>query len=126
MALTFRPNRAVYHSASGVMRFFATHGFLFVRCGVSKDALIAINGACPEGAALERIYMRHRARIQKIADRKHRAGQVDKDGMIVVHERDLLAQQHTFPRWQRPARGSIASLYRPSRRHRGQVHGRVG
>jgi Protein of unknown function (DUF1488) len=121
MALTFRPNRAVYHSASGVVRFFATHGLLFVRCGVSKDALIAINGACPEGAALERIYMRHLARIQKIADRKHRAGQVDKDGMIVVHEHDLLAQQRTFPR--RPARGSIASLYRPSRRYAGQVHG---
>src|ERR1700757_4672957 len=109
MSLTFKPNRAVYHPASGVVRFFATHGFLFVRCGVSKNALIAINDACPKGAELERIYMWHRWRIQEIADRKHRAGQVDQDGMIVVHERDLLAQQRRFPRWQRPARGSIAS-----------------
>ena len=119
MSLTFRPNRAVYHPASGIVRFFATHGFLFVRCGVSKNALIAISGACPKGAELERIYMRHRWRIQKIADRKHRAGQVDKDGMIVVHEHDLLAQQCALPRWRRPARGSIASLYRPARRYAG-------
>ena len=91
MPLNFTPSRAVYHTASGVVRFFATDGLLFVRCGVSKDALIAINDTSPEGAAvLEQIYNRHRARIQEIANRKHRANHADQGGMIVVREGDLL------------------------------------
>ena len=123
MPLTFKPNRAVYHAASGVVRFFATDGFLFVRCGVSKKALIAINGACPDSAAaLAWIYMRHRARIQEIADLKHRAGQVDQDRMIIVNDHDVLTWQRTLQRWRRPARISIT---RPPRYCR-QVSSRAG
>ena len=90
MALMFRPNRAVYDSASGVVWFFAADGPMFVRCGVSKNALLAINGACPKGAAaLEGIYERHRKRIQEAAARKHRAQQFGKPGINLTHQQDV-------------------------------------
>jgi hypothetical protein len=92
MSLTFQPNRAVYDAASGVLRFFASDGPLLVRCGVSKDALVALSEEPSEGPViLERIYERHRTRFQEIAKRKYRAKQIDKDGMIVVRRRDLVS-----------------------------------
>jgi hypothetical protein len=90
MSLTFKPNRSVYDPARGILRFFATEGPLLVSCGVSKDALAALGeGGAGDAAVLERIYKRHRQRIHQIAERKHRANQTDKSGMIVVSRRDL-------------------------------------
>ncbi|HZT18384.1 MAG TPA: DUF1488 family protein [Dongiaceae bacterium] len=92
MPLTFKPDRAVYDPARGLMRFFATDGALLVNCGVSKNALVALNDGCTEGTqVLERIYERHRQRILDIAARKHRARQLEKDGTIVVRRRDIAA-----------------------------------
>ena len=47
------------------------------------------DGVAPGGAVLERIYERHRERIQEVADRKHRKRQLEKDGTIIVHRADL-------------------------------------
>jgi Protein of unknown function (DUF1488) len=89
MTLSFQPNRAVYDSGSGILRFFATEGAVLVRCGVSKDALVALSDGRPGDTVLERIYERHQQRIHQIAERKHRANQVGKDGAIVVSRGDL-------------------------------------
>lgn len=90
MTLSFKPDRAVYDPSRGVIRFFATDGALLVNCAVSKSALIVLDdGVAPGGAVLERIYERHRERIQEVANRKHRARQLEQDGMIIVHRRDL-------------------------------------
>jgi hypothetical protein len=95
MPLSFRPNRTVYDPASGILRFFATEGPLLVKCGVSKDALVALsNGSVGDAAVLERVYQRHRQRIHQIAEQKHRANQIDKSGMIVVSWGDLLETTH--------------------------------
>ena len=90
MALSFKPDRAVYDPSRGVMRFFATDGALLVNCGISKSALIVLDdGVAPGGAVLERIYERHRERIQEVASRKHRLRKLEKDGTIIVHRSDL-------------------------------------
>ena len=90
MALSFKPDRAVYDPSRGVMRFFATDGALLVNCGISKSALIILDdGVPPGGGVLERIYERHRERIQQVADRKHRQRKLEKDGTIIVHRADL-------------------------------------
>jgi hypothetical protein len=90
MTLSFKPDRAVYDPSRGVIRFFATDGALLVNCAVSKSALIVLDdGVAPGGAVLERIYERHRERIQEVANRKHRKRQLEQDGMIIVHRRDL-------------------------------------
>jgi hypothetical protein len=90
MSLSFRPNRGVYNPADGVMWFFATDGPVLVRCGVSKEALAAIDRACEDGPGLfERTYQRHRERIQGVAARKHRAKAFDRPGVILVRPADL-------------------------------------
>ena len=90
MPLSFKPDRAVYDPTRGVMRFFATDGALLVNCGISKSALIVLDdGVAPGGGVLERIYERHRERIQEVADRKHRQRKLEKDGTIIVHRSDL-------------------------------------
>jgi hypothetical protein len=90
MTLSFKPNRAVYDPDKGVMRFFATDGPLLVNCGISRNALIVLDdGSSRGGAVLERIYERHRERIQEVAARKHRRHQLEKDGTIIVRRQDL-------------------------------------
>jgi hypothetical protein len=90
MSLAFKSNCAVYDPASGILRFFATEGPLLVKCGVSKDALVALSDGSVAGpAVLERIYERHQQRIHQIAERKHRYNQIDGNGVIVVSRRDL-------------------------------------
>ena len=90
MPLSFQPNRAVYDPANGILRFFASDGPVLVKCGVSKDALASLGaGSAGETTVLERIYKRHRQRIHQIAERKHRANQIDRNGVIVVNRRDL-------------------------------------
>jgi Protein of unknown function (DUF1488) len=90
MPISFRPNRGVYDPAVGVMWFFATDGPLLVRCGVLKEALATIDQGCRENPEmLERIYQRHRERIQGVAARKHRAREFDKPGVILVRSLDL-------------------------------------
>jgi len=94
MPLSFRPNRAAYDPVSGILRFFATEGPLLVKCGVSKDALVALSDGSTGDTVLERIYERHQQRIHQIAERKHRANQIDKSGMIVVSRLDLATERH--------------------------------
>jgi len=90
MSLSFKPDRAVYDPSRGVLRFFATDGALLVNCGVSKTALMELDEGAPrDGGLLEHIYERHRDRIQQAAARKHGKRQVEKDGTIVVHPKDL-------------------------------------
>ena len=92
--LTFRPNRAVYDAAAGVVWFFAARGPLLVRCGVLKEALAAIDHSQAERPEiLERVFQRHRQRIQEIAARKHRARQFERPGVILVRPSDLGARQ---------------------------------
>ena len=90
MSLSFKPDRAVYDPSRGVLRFFATDGALLVNCGVSKTALMELDEGAPRGGGvLEHIYERHRKRIQQVAARKHGKRQVEKDGTIIVHPKDL-------------------------------------
>jgi hypothetical protein len=90
VSLTFSPSRAVYDPVSGILRFFASDGPLLVKCGISKDALAALSdGSGPDSVVLHRIYKRHQERIHQIAERKHRANQIDKNGVIVVSRRDV-------------------------------------
>ena len=51
--------------------------------------MILDEGAPRGGGVLEHIYERHRERIQEAADRKHRKRQMEKDGTIIVHPKDL-------------------------------------
>ena len=90
MSLSFKPGRAVYDPNKGVLRFLAIDGALLVKCGVSRNALVALDDGSPRGPALlERVYERHQQRIQDIASRKHRAKQLETDGMILVGPQDL-------------------------------------
>jgi DNA-binding CsgD family transcriptional regulator len=90
MSLSFRPNRAVYDVAGGVVWFFATDGPLLVRCGVLKQALAAIHHLQTERPEIpEQVFQRHRERIQEVATRKYRAEQFDRPGVILVRAPDL-------------------------------------
>ena len=90
MPLSFKPDRAVYDPTRGVMRFFATDGPLLVNCAISKNALIVLDdGSLRGGGVLERIYERHRERIQALAERNYRLRKREKDGTIIVRRKDL-------------------------------------
>ena len=93
MPLSFTPDGAIYDPTTDLMRFFATDGALLVRCGVSKNALLALDPELPrEARMIARLYERNRQRIEAIADRKYRARHPDKSGMVIVHFSDLRAK----------------------------------
>jgi len=90
VSLTFKPQRAVYDRNKGVVRFFAQDGPVLVRCAVSKNALASLADTAASGEhLLERVFRRHRERIQEIASRKHQAQKHEADGSILVRRRDL-------------------------------------
>jgi hypothetical protein len=93
MSLSFTPHRAIYDPAKDLMHFFATDGALPVHCGVSKNALLALDPELPrEARMIARLYERNRQRIEAIADRKYQARNLDKSGMVIVHLSDLRAK----------------------------------
>jgi hypothetical protein len=93
MPLSFTPHRAIYDQAKDLMQFFATDGTLLVRCGVSKNALLALDPELPrEARMIARLYERNRQRIEAIADRKYRARHLENSGMVIVHLSDLGAK----------------------------------
>ena len=93
MSLSFTPHLAIFDPAKDLMRFFATDGALLINCGVSKDALLALDPALPRKARMiALLYERHRQRIQAIADQKYKARHLDKSGMVIVHLSDLRAK----------------------------------
>jgi hypothetical protein len=93
MPLSFTPHRAIYDPTKDLMRFFATDGALLVRCGVSKNALLALDPELPrEARMIAQLYERNRQRIEAIADKKYRARHLDKSGMVIVHFSDLRAK----------------------------------
>jgi hypothetical protein len=92
MTLTFEPERIVYDSDQGLMRFFETEGPLLVHCAISKAALVALEDDALAGpSAMGITYRRNRERIQEIADRKYRARRLEAGGLIVIRLADIAA-----------------------------------
>ena len=58
MPLSFTPHGAIYDPTTDLMRFSATDGALLVRCGVSKNALLALDPELPRGGANDRAAVR--------------------------------------------------------------------
>jgi Protein of unknown function (DUF1488) len=93
MSLSFTPHGAIYDPAKDLMRFNATDGALLVPCGVSKNALLALDPELPrEARIIARLYERNRQRIEAIADKKYQARRIEKSGMVIVHLSDLQAK----------------------------------
>jgi len=92
VALIFENERVVYDPDEELLRFFAAEGVLFVRCGISKAALAALeDGALTDPDAIVPAYLRNRELIQDIVERKYRAHRFETGGIVVVRLQDLPA-----------------------------------
>lgn len=93
MALRSRPDKILYDRAKGLMRFTAFEGSERVECAISVWALAALEDEALEGAAaMAATYRRNRGIILEAADRKHREGQFESDGTVIVRVPDVAPQ----------------------------------
>jgi hypothetical protein len=90
MAVIFEPRRTEYDPAEALLRIFATDGPVFVRCAISKAALVELEDDALAGPhAMAITYRRNRDLIQEIAARKYRLRQFEDGGDVVVRVVDL-------------------------------------
>ena len=93
MAFTFRPDRILYDRTKGLMRFTAFEGSERVESAISVWALAALEDEALEGAAaMAATYRRNRGIILEVAERKHRHGQFESDGSVIVRVPDVAPQ----------------------------------
>jgi hypothetical protein len=93
VALTFRRDKILYDRPKGLMRFTAFEGSERVECAISVWALAALEDEALEGgAAMAATYRRNRGIIQEAAERKHRKGQFESDGSVIVRVPDVAPQ----------------------------------
>ena len=92
MSSTSEPDRVIYNAAEGLMHFSLASGPTSAECAISKAALVALQGDALAGAdAMVVTYRRLREFIHEIAGCKHRAGQFELGGRVVVRLEDIIA-----------------------------------
>jgi len=90
MTLAFEPDRVVYDDSERMIRIFALDGLQFVRCAVSKAALVALEDDALAGPhAMAITYRRNQSLVQEIARRKYLARRFEGGDTIVVRLDDI-------------------------------------
>jgi hypothetical protein len=92
MALSFKPERAIYDAGGRMVRFFAHDDAILVHCGVTRRALAAV--AADQSIESDDplvLYRKLKTRIHAATRRKYQQHLREADGLIVVRRKDLSA-----------------------------------